>query len=153
MYLYDDGLIRFASEKYSTNVEDLNNQFMHLTNYSINKKSETYKHNNDESSLEGNKWTLKTFLNYLAENRKDVCIKQLSESIVDLILKSVISCQYPVYKYLIKNQKFRYNSFELLGFDIMLDSNFKPWLLEVNVSPSLRSESEVDTSVKVIKFL
>jgi len=148
LYLYDDGLIRFASEKYSTNIEDLNNQFMHLTNYSINKKSETYKQNNDESSTLGHKWTLKTFLNYIAENRKDVCIKRLSERIVDLILKSVISCQYPVYKYLQKNQKYKYNNFELLGFDIMLDSNFKPWILEVNVSPSLRSESSVDTSVK-----
>lgn len=148
LYLYDDGLIRFASEKYSTNIEDLNNQFMHLTNYSINKKSETYKQNNDESSLDGHKWTLKTFLNYISQNPKDVCIKKLSERIVDLILKSVISCQYPVYRYLLKNQKCKYNNFELLGFDIMLDSNFKPWILEVNVSPSLRSESSVDTSVK-----
>ena len=149
LYLYDDGLIRFASEKYSTNIDDLNNQFMHLTNYSINKKSATYQHNDDESSLNGQKWTLKTFLNFISENMKEVCIKKLSERIVDLILKSVISCQYPVYKYLLKNQKCKYNNFELLGFDIMLDSDFKPWLLEVNVSPSLRSESSVDTSVKV----
>lgn len=149
LYLYDDGLIRFASEKYSTNIDELGNQFMHLTNYSINKKSATYQHNDDESSLNGNKWTLKTFLNYISENMKQVCIKKLSESIIDLILKSVISCQHPVFKYLQKNQKYKYNNFELLGFDIMLDSDFKPWILEVNVSPSLRSESSVDTSVKV----
>jgi len=38
--------------------------------------------------------------------------------------------------------------FEVYGFDIMLDDKLKPWLLEVNVFPSLASSSPFDKRVK-----
>ena len=38
--------------------------------------------------------------------------------------------------------------FEILGFDIMLDSNCKPYLLEVNHSPSFSTDSPLDEKVK-----
>lgn len=41
-----------------------------------------------------------------------------------------------------------YNGYELFGFDIILDAEFKPWLLEVNISPSLHSSSPLDLAVK-----
>ena len=33
-----------------------------------------------------------------------------------------------------------YNCFKLFGFDVFIDSNLKPWLLEVNNIPSLFPE-------------
>ena len=38
--------------------------------------------------------------------------------------------------------------FELYGFDIMIDSNFKPWLIEVNGSPSMTSTTNIDEKLK-----
>ena len=38
--------------------------------------------------------------------------------------------------------------FEIYGFDILLDSNCHPWLLEVNCMPSLTCDSPFDTSLK-----
>jgi len=37
IYLYDDGLVRFASNKYTNDSSSVSDVFMHLTNYSINK--------------------------------------------------------------------------------------------------------------------
>jgi tubulin polyglutamylase TTLL6/13 len=34
--------------------------------------------------------------------------------------------------------------FELLGFDVILDSNLKPFLLEVNHAPSFATDSPLD---------
>jgi hypothetical protein len=39
-------------------------------------------------------------------------------------------------------------SFELYGFDVLLDANLKPWLLEVNTGPNLASPSPLDMHVK-----
>lgn len=38
--------------------------------------------------------------------------------------------------------------FQILGFDIMIDNKCKPWLLEVNQSPSFSTDSPLDYKIK-----
>lgn len=38
--------------------------------------------------------------------------------------------------------------FELFGFDIMVDSNLKPWLIEVNSSPAMSMDNNIDYLIK-----
>lgn len=141
VYVYKNGLARFASVKYSQECDTIEDQFMHLTNYSVNKKSFKYQHNNDANSHSGHKWSLAALWSYLEKTCLSLDVQKLWDDIVDIIIKTLISCQHHVNKLIQQNSKNRYNCYELLGFDIILDNNYKPWLLEVNISPSLRSDS------------
>ena len=44
--------------------------------------------------------------------------------------------------------RFKGECFNILGYDIMLDTKMKPWLIEVNVEPSFSSTSIFDKIVK-----
>ncbi|XP_013772726.2 tubulin polyglutamylase TTLL4-like isoform X2 [Limulus polyphemus] len=146
IYIFSDGLARFASVKYSSAMRSLGDKFMHLTNYSINKKSASYASNEDEKVCQGHKWTLKALWGYMKENGVDTTT--LWDSVVDVIIKTIISSEAPVNRLIRCYSQNRYMCYELFGFDIMLDKNLKPWLLEVNISPSLHSGSPLDVSVK-----
>lgn len=38
--------------------------------------------------------------------------------------------------------------FEILGFDVMLDYKLRPWLLEINHSPSFTTDTPLDYKIK-----
>lgn len=146
VYLFKDGLVRFASCKYSSSMKSLSNKFVHLTNYSVNKKNTEYKSNLDETACQGHKWALKALWNYLTQ--KGVNSEAIWEKIKDIVIKTIIASE-PYVNSLVKMYVRRpYCCHELFGFDIMLDENLKPWILEVNISPSLHSNSPLDVSIK-----
>ncbi|XP_059134556.1 tubulin monoglutamylase TTLL4 isoform X2 [Peromyscus eremicus] len=146
IYLFSDGLVRFASCKYSPSMKSLSNKFMHLTNYSVNKKNAEYQANADETACQGHKWALKALWNYLSQ--KGINSDIIWEKIKDVVVKTIISSEPYVTNLLKLYVRRPYSCHELFGFDIMLDENLKPWVLEVNISPSLHSNSPLDISIK-----
>ncbi|NXA07266.1 TTLL4 polyglutamylase, partial [Sapayoa aenigma] len=146
IYLFKDGLVRFASCKYSSSMESLSNKFVHLTNYSVNKKNMEYKSNSDETACQGHKWALKALWSYLTQ--KGVNSEAIWEKIKDIVIKTIIASETYVNSLVKMYVRRPYCCHELFGFDIMLDENLKPWILEVNISPSLHSNSPLDVSVK-----
>lgn len=63
IYIYEEGLVRFATEKYTEDMsnEFLNNKFIHLTNYSINKDSDNFVECEEvKPNGWGSKWCLKS---------------------------------------------------------------------------------------------
>jgi len=72
--------------------------------------------------------------------------------IYDVIIKSLLCIDSQVQQHLKKINN-KNNCFELLGFDVLIDSDMKPWLMEVNLSPSLATESPLDLKIKSQLFL
>ncbi|KAH9256870.1 hypothetical protein BASA81_004983 [Batrachochytrium salamandrivorans] len=42
----------------------------------------------------------------------------------------------------------RKSCFEMFGFDVLLDAELRPWLMEVNISPSMKASCEIDFDLK-----
>ncbi|XP_075037127.1 tubulin monoglutamylase TTLL4 isoform X2 [Mixophyes fleayi] len=137
VYLFTDGLVRFASCKYSLSMKSLSNKFMHLTNYSVNKKNVDYKDNTDETACQGHKWALKALWTYL--NQQGFSSDKIWEKIKEMVIKTIIASEPYVNSLMKMYVQNPYSCHELFGFDIMLDENLKPWVLEVNISPSVSS--------------
>ncbi|XP_061089419.1 tubulin polyglutamylase TTLL4 [Conger conger] len=146
VYIFTDGLVRFASCKYSSSLKSLSNKFMHLTNYSVNKKNSEYQSNSDDKACQGHKWALKALWHYLGS--RGVNTNLIWEKIKDIVIKTIIAAD-PYVNTLVKmHVRSPYSCHELFGFDIMLDEHLWPWLLEVNISPSLHSNTALDASIK-----
>jgi len=146
VYVYKEGLARFASESYSSKINK-NNRYMHLTNYSVNKKNENYLQNENQDQDDfGYKWSLSAFCKHLESVGIDMGL--LWSRIYDVIIKTIISGESTVTQAMRKNGLHRTNCFELFGFDVIVDSDLKPWLLEVNLSPSMATESPLDWTIK-----
>lgn len=70
------------------------------------------------------------------------------KKIEDVVIKTILSAENVIFNACEQYVPFRNNCFELLGFDILIDNQLNPWLLEVNLSPSLACESPIDQRIK-----
>ncbi|XP_030749524.1 probable tubulin polyglutamylase TTLL2 isoform X2 [Sitophilus oryzae] len=135
IYMYREGLARFGTDKFSLN--DLRNPFRHLTNCSINKLGPGYAEMKDRVGS-GCKWTLRQLRRYFQQaGISDWSIWQRISSIVILTILSQVHQIPPTV-----------NCFEFFGFDVLIDSSLRPWLLEVNLSPALSNDCDADQLVK-----
>lgn len=145
IYVYNEGLARFATRKYELSGNNLHLKYMHLTNYSVNKNSSTYVIDDNE----GSKRKLSTIHDWLVNHNYNAA--KVWESIDDVIIKTILTA--------LPHMRYNYRKcfpthvdtiagFELLGFDFILDSKLKPYLLEVNHTPSFTRMTQLDREVK-----
>lgn len=116
--------MRFGAEDFDLN--NIKNLYSHLTNNVISSKSDKFVN----STIPGNMWHIGDFKKYLHDtNGRDVYTEIIRPKMKDIIIYSLESVQD-----IMKNRR---NSHEIFGYDLMVDSNFDVWLIEINASPCM----------------
>lgn len=156
IYLFDEGLVRFAAERYVGADQDLANIHMHLTNYSVNKTA-TLNRARSERDLEGDdpvdiKWCFADLARYLASHHPSgiAAWERIQRRSEDVVIKTMLSIENDVVERIRAECKDRTgrNCFELFGLDLMVDDTLKVRLIEANIMPSLATGTPLDKTIK-----
>jgi len=130
IWIYTEGVFRTCSVPFS--LEDLDNKFVHLSNHCI---QETHP---DYGKYEPtNEMFYKEFDQFLVESGAaasgitlaSYILPQVEYVCVQTLLAGRESMELP--------PSATYSSFNLFGFDFMIDQSYRVWLLEVNSSPAV----------------
>ncbi|RNF10617.1 putative tubulin-tyrsoine ligase-like protein [Trypanosoma rangeli] len=151
IFMFNDGLVRICAELYEKpNDNNVRNACKHLTNYAVNKHSPEYVFNNNaEDGHLGSKRNFKFLNEWLEASGK--CPVEFWAAVAHLICKTILVAQpqiTSVYNSCFSRPNDGYNCFEVLGFDILIDHKMKPWLMEVNHTPSLATDTPLDYDIK-----
>ena len=203
VYVYDEGIARFATTPYAApDKSNLSQVTMHLTNYSLNKHSATFMSTDKED--EGTKRSISSLFAQMKATGHDT--EKLWRDIREVVARTVLPIQPHLahcYHSSVNNAPRSASDresesergangrasgatprgyadlhaddaspgssgrsspsaagasaddepkpsrcFELLGFDIIIDEKLRPWLIEVNHSPSFNMDSPLDARVK-----
>ena len=144
-YLYGNGLARFANLPYDAGFDSLSSPAVHLTNVSLNKQHpEFVKNTSAARDDEGSVWSLDAIRTRLESLGHDSA--SIFQHIDRLIVASLAAVEPVIAPELVSFQPSP--CFELFGFDVILDAELKPWLLEVNSFPSVRCGTPLDLDIK-----
>ena len=163
VYVFEEGLVRVASTKYETPTElNCNTATMHLTNSHINSKiqgsGDAITQSESESDQQSKKqmplkhcitdtlqWISQTYNVPVADIWTSIC-QSVATAIVAIYPSASLihsTCFAP------NREEHSNQCFQLLGVDVILDNELKPWVLEINNSPSLNLSTEADVAIKV----
>ena len=132
------GFARFCAAKYvspRSESGDLGDHYAHLTNVAVQKKNAQY------NAAHGGKWSLENLRLFLESARGAEAVSKLWRELDAVILKSLRAVQNVMHN--------DAHCFELYGYDMLIDASLKPWLIEVNASPSLSATTEDDRDAKL----
>jgi hypothetical protein len=153
-YLHREGLARCAVEPYhkpcKANFHKIN---MHLTNYSINKFATAFVPNTEPDADEGTtKRSVSTAFRQLRAQHGARFDEEALWGKIAAIVGKTMACVAP---HILATAgdvpgetAYLKRCFQLIGFDVFVDDDMTPHLLEINNHPSLQTDAPVDVFVK-----
>lgn len=152
-YIFPNGLGRICSHRYTTDVSSFQDLFAHLTNYDINKHNiaDFLENQGDGMSkaglqTDGLRTDFCTVMDYLRKQGRDV--DGLWERMKLATAKTLLAVDSKVSRISSSLVKYRATTFEILGFDFLIDEDMNPWILEVNHAPNLEPHTDLETELK-----
>jgi tubulin polyglutamylase TTLL9 len=136
VWLSREGFARFSFQRYDLTKGNISDTAVHLTNVAVQKLADDY-----DGGGAGCKWSLAQVRQYVESRHGPDATAGLFNRIERMIVRS-LQAVAPV---IIADN----HCFELYGYDVLFDADLKPWLIEVNASPSLTADTEEDRQLKV----
>ena len=134
VYMCREGHLKACSQQYDLN--DLN-IFTHITNYSLQKRCKDF-----AKYEQGNEISFKSFIELLDTTTK---IKGRGKKIFNKIyskMKEEIQISMTAIGRKLKGLP-KVLSFQIFGYDFIIDKEYNPWILEINDNPGLEISSEL----------
>lgn len=106
-----------------------------MTNNAVQKQSDNYGQFED-----GNQMSFNDFQAYIDENYSESAIN-VKNDLVTSMKETVVTTFKAAENWLLKDN--RRSTFELFGYDFIIDEDFKVWLIEINTNPCLEESSKL----------
>ena len=123
VYIYKEGLVRFASSKYDKNATKGGSEQQYLTNTSVGKKY---------TNLANLTWTFQKLKSYFESNGIDS--ESVFDALNDAIVRTLLAAEFRYLRNFALNLGGYdcHSCFQLLGVDVILDSGLHPVVIEVS---------------------
>ncbi|KAJ7393525.1 protein-glycine ligase, elongating [Desmophyllum pertusum] len=134
---YHPGYVRMSCVPYTPYTQDATGLHAHLTNQYVQKKHPMY-----SSMKEDTVWSFERLQSYIDEKYakdKELPANWVYTTFTKRMHQIMTTCFHSVRQKLHR----RTGTFDLLGFDFLIDEDFKVWLLEVNINPALHTNCQV----------
>jgi len=109
----------------------------------INKNNKKYVYPKNIKNIEdSNIWNLSILRKYFL--RKGLDYDRIYDQVKDIFIKMIFSVRQKLVNYMKKYRLNNSNFYHLIGFDIILDENLKPYLLEANRRDGARDDNDAE---------
>ena len=149
IYIFDEGQVMRPANNYSYDLSKIENKTASFTNGHLNFHKPGYNPNATLDTEEGSEWSIKTLSRFIERNNGNWT--EVWNKIKDISVKTILMAFDESQRTMLEDfpNLRRNNIVHRFGFDIMIDDNLKPWLLEVNAVPGMALYNIINVNNKI----